>query len=192
MPWYRRIFRPGGTYFFTLVTENRAPIFSNSRARSLLHDAFHECRSRRPFELEAIVLLPDHLHAIIELPESDHDYPTRVAAIKAHFTRSFLSWGGQEQARSSSRVAGRRRGVWQRKFWEHTIEDQEDFNRHVDYIHYNPVKHGLAKCPHAWPYSSFKKWVAASAYEPDWQCICEAETVKAPDFSSVSCSEFDF
>jgi putative transposase len=190
MPLYRRIFRPGGTYFLTLVTENRAPLFVDAQNRMLLHSALAECGARRPFTIEAIVLLPNHLHLLCTLPQNDLDYSGRVAAVKAYFTRSYLTFGGKEQ-RSPSRITHRRRGVWQRKFWEHTIKDQNDFNRHMDYIHYNPVKHGLVRCPHAWQHSSFSKWVAAEAYEADWQCVCNSRVMKPPAFSGISCMEFD-
>lgn len=159
MPYFRRVFVPGGTYFFTLVTERRAPLFADATARRLLHEAIAECGYRYPFALDAIVLLHDHLHLLMTLPPADADYPTRVSFIKAAFTRSHLAGGGVEQPRSSARVRKRRRGVWQRWYWEHRIRDGRDRHCHLDYIHYNPVKHGYVTCPHAWPFSSFARHV---------------------------------
>jgi putative transposase len=183
LPNYRRIFRPGGTYFFTLVTAARAPLFADERARSLLHDAFAGVRRDRPFELDAIVLLPDHLHAIWTLADGDADFSRRWASVKARFTHAWLSEGGAEQSVAPGRAGKAGRGVWQERFWEHTVRDQEDLNRHLDYIHYNPVKHGLAACPHQWEWSSFSRWVAKSGYEADWQCCCEDRKIKPIDFS---------
>jgi len=173
MPLYRRLFRPGGTYFFTLVTENRAPILCHHASRKILRDAITSCAKRRPFSLDAIVLLPDHLHMLITLPEKESDFSTRISAIKAHFTHYFLASGGQEQTRDQSRIHKRRRGIWQRWFWEHLIRTQDDLNHHLDYIHYNPVKHGLAPCPHAWPHSTFERFVKNECYESNWQCTCD-------------------
>jgi putative transposase len=185
MPNYRRAVRPGGVFFITLVTEGRAPVFADAQARGLLHGAFETCRKSRPFSMEATVLLPDHLHLLIELPEGDGDFSSRLSMIKAHFTRSFLACGGAEQAQSVSRLRQRSRGVWQRRFWEHTIRDQADFNVHVDYIHYNPVKHGLVACPHLWPYSTFQRWVERRAYAKDWLCQCDGCLVKPPGFRQL-------
>jgi len=185
MPFYRRRRVPGATYFFTVVTERRAPILCTDLARRLLHDSIEVCRRERPFELVATVLLPDHLHALWTLPEDDADYSERSAAIKSAFTHAWIESGGWEQARGRSRLVHRRRGVWQRHFWEHQIRDTADFQRHVDYIHYNPVKHGQAACPHAWKWSTFSKWVARDAYERSWCCACDGRVVKPPDFEGM-------
>lgn len=185
MSSYRRAFAPGGTFFFTVVTDNRAPILCGDLARELLRNAIRRCLDERPFELVAVVLLPDHLHAIWTLPPNDTDYATRWAAIKADFTRAWLAAGGEEQGRSESRLRERRRGVWQRKFWEHLIRDERDLGQHLDYIHFNPVKHGLAACPHAWPHSSFHAWVRARGYEENWGCACAGRSVKLPSFEGL-------
>jgi putative transposase len=179
---YRRLYKPGGTFFFTLVTENRAPILVEPTARRLLREAFAECRRLQPFDILAIVLLPDHLHTIWRLPDDDDDFSTRWARIKAHFTHALLPAGGAEQRRSVSQRRHRNRGVWQRRFWEHAIRDQDDLNAHFNYIHYNPIKHGLAKCAHEWPYSSFHRFVRDSAYPPHWQCHCDGRTPEPLNF----------
>ena len=141
MPNYLRALQPGGTFFLTLVTQRRVPIFADEGARAMLHDAFAQCRRHHGFVLDAMVLLPDHLHLLMTLPEDDADFSMRIANIKSHFTRHYLASGGAEQSRSVSRLRQRVRGVWQRRFWEHTIRDSTDLHRHFDYIHYNPVKH---------------------------------------------------
>jgi putative transposase len=175
MPDYRRLYRPGGTYFFTLVTFDRIAVLTTPLARECLRAATTECRRSRPFEIPAIVLLPDHLHSVWTLPEGDEDYSMRIAFIKSHFTRQWRASGGFEPPRSSSRVHQVERAIWQRRFWEHTITDQQDFNQHLDYIHYNPVKHGLVSCPHQWEHSSFSRWVSSTGYAASWQCVCGDE-----------------
>jgi putative transposase len=149
MPNYRRAIQPGGTFFLTLVTERRAPLFATDNARALLRSSITNCQKFHPFLLLAIVLLHDHLHLLITLPDGDSDFSRRITSIKSTFTRSFLAAGGTEQSRSRSRLRQRTRGIWQRRFWEHTIRDEDDRIRHLDYIHYNPVKHQYVDCPHA-------------------------------------------
>ena len=186
MPDYRRAFLPGGTFFFTLVTEHRAPILCDPRARSFLREAFTWAAGRWPFESRAIVLLPDHLHTIWTLPEPDSDYSLRWAFLKKTFTRSWLADSGSEQPVGASRRKNRRRGVWQRRFWEHTIRDEAEFERHCDYIHHNPVKHGLVECPHAWAHSSFHRFVGEGYYEQDWHCLCDGRTRPPPRFDDLA------
>ena len=165
---YRRYFVPGGTYFFTLVTQGRAEFLCDDAARAILANVLRECRVRWPFAIVAVVLLPDHLHALWSLPEGDAAYPVRWAWIKKEFTKRWLASGGCEQAISDARRARGRRGVWQPRFWEHTIRDEDDFEDHFHYIHYNPVKHGWVQFPYQWPYSSFHRWVHAGVYTSDW------------------------
>jgi putative transposase len=165
---YRRYFVPGGTFFFTLVTERRAPAFADATARAVLGSAMRRCFQRRPVDMVAVVLLPDHLHALWTLPHGDSDYCERWRWIKREFTREWLAMGGQEQARNQARIHERRRGVWQRRYWEHTIRNEADFEAHFDYIHYNPVKHGLVRRPCDWQWSSFHRWVRAGHYHVDW------------------------
>ena len=161
--------------FFTLVTENRAPLFADEANRTLLREAFGATRLDRPFSIEAMVLLPDHLHLLMTLPEGDDDYASRLRQVKSHFTRGYLAAGGNEQPRSASRVAKRRRGVWQRWFWEHRIRDERDHWQHVQYILFNPVKHGYVACPHAWAWSSFAQFVREEELKSDWYCVCDVQ-----------------
>lgn len=124
---------------------------------------FRLIRKRKPFTVDAIVVLPDHLHTILTLPPDDFDFPGRWRAIKAAFTRSVTATGAQV-----SRNARGEYDLWQRRFWEHTIRDESDFERCADYIHYNPVKHGLVSAPVDWEFSSLHRYIGARILPPDW------------------------
>jgi len=168
MPSYRRWRVEGGVCFLTVVTCGRAPIFHRPAARRLLRNAMARVCEKRPWTTEAVVLLPDHWHALWRLPAGEADYSMRVGRVKKVFTDAWLALGGQEQATTPAQRRARRRGVWQPRFWEHTIRNATDFKLHLDYIHLNPVKHGLVTYPREWPWSSFRRWVQAGEYEPDW------------------------
>lgn len=170
MPGYRRYRPAGGTFFFTVKTYQNAPIFGDLQNARLLRQVLRETKAHWPFEVNALVLLPDHLHAIWSLPAGDCDYSMRWAWLKKEFTRRYLAAGGTERQTSKSRQQNRRRGVWQRRFWEHTIQNEADFDAHFDYIHWNPVKHGYVNSPAAWSHSSFHRWVAAGVYDASWGC----------------------
>lgn len=172
MPRYKRTYVAGGMFFFTLVTHLRRPLFTNPKARECLHLAIQEEQSNHPFDMTAIVLLPDHLHCVWRLPENDEDYSRRWGRIKSKFTKLWLAQSREEIRISKARHLHREKGVWQKRFWEHRIRDENDFMRHVNYIHYNPVKHDLVRCPHKWTYSSFKRWVDDGYYHQDWLCDC--------------------
>jgi len=168
MPEYRRSFIPGGTYFFTLVTYHRAPILTSSASRYFLREAWLNVQDRYHFTTLAVCLLPDHLHSIWTLPEGDQDYSLRWREIKRIFTLRYLESMGPDEPRNASRLKRGEAAIWQRRFWEHTIRDEADLNRHIDYIHYNPVKHGLVGRACDWPWSSFSRYVQSRRYEPDW------------------------
>ena len=168
MPNYRRWRREGGMFFLTLVTHERRPIFRQALARRLLHSAMDGMRRRRSFELIAAVLLRDHLHMLWRLPEEDTDYSTRIAVMKKRFTETCLAGGGTEGTSSASRRKHRIRGVWEKRFYEHTIRGYRDYKRHLDYVHANPVKHGLVGMPKDWPYSTFHRYVGLGEYDEDW------------------------
>jgi putative transposase len=146
----------------------RAPIFNDERARTILGNTMREIQAASPFEVVAIVLLPDHLHTIWTLPPGDADYSTRWKRIKAKFTSAWLAIGGEERPISRRRQERGSCGVWQRRFWEHRIDDEVDLENHCSYIHYNPIKHGLVVRPLDWPHSSFHRFVKQGEYEPDW------------------------
>ena len=162
---YRRCFLPGGTFFFTVVTYNRNIIFHNPETVTLLRDAFQYVLDRHPFQIDACVILPDHIHTIWTLPENDSDYAMRWRLLKSHFTSRFEL---KQSALSASRKIKKEQAVWQRRYWEHLIRDEEDLMRHVEYIHYNPVKHGLTDATFHWPYSSFHQYVRNGLYPSDW------------------------
>ena len=168
MPEYRRWRVEGGVYFLTIVAHERRAILTGEHARGYLRAAFAEARLRRPFEQLGIVLLPEHIHVIWRLPAGDDNYSLRISAIKQSFTRSWLQRGGREGAATPSRSRQRYRGVFQKRFLEHTIRDFADFKRHLDYIHINPVKHGHVSLPREWPWSSFHRYVHTGWYEADW------------------------
>jgi putative transposase len=168
MPNYRRWYVPGGTYFFTLVTHCRRSILTTDLARKCLGDAIRQVRAKTPFETVAVVLLPDHLHTVWTLPPGDSDFSGRWGRIKEAFTRAYLKGGGSEASRDASRARKRERGVWQHRFWEHAVRDENDLSRCVDYIHWNPVKHGLAARAADYPWSSFHKFMESGEYTEDW------------------------
>ncbi|MCY2988467.1 MAG: transposase [Planctomycetota bacterium] len=182
---YRRYFVPGGTYFFTIVTHLRRKLFAEQRCRDWLYQAFTTIRATKPFDMPALVLMPDHLHAIWTLPPGDAKYSTRWRRIKEEFTQAFLDGGGREGPVSAARRKRGVRGVWQIRFWEHTIDDEHDFERHFDYIHYNPVKHGLVSCPRDWLHSSFHRSVERGVYGADWGRM-EAGTLSFDDLNETA------
>src|SRR5262249_34417452 len=153
MPNYRRLYVPGGTYFFTVVADGRRPIFAEPKNRNFLRQAIEKIQDRFPFTAFATVLLPDHLHTVWILPPGDAEYSLRWRRIKEEFTEAFLTAGGQEGPRSASRRKHCERAVWQRRFWEHAVRDADDLRRCVDYIHWNPVKHGYVVRPIDWEWS---------------------------------------
>jgi putative transposase len=163
---YRRINAPGGTFFFTLVTFERRSIFTDEGAVEQLRQAFRYVMGRHPFTIEAAVILPDHLHMLWQLPQGDGDYSSRWRLIKSHFTHHWED--GNDIPISGSRRLKEEGVVWQRRFWEHLIRDDEDWRRHVHYIHYNPVKHGLVQAPIEWKYTSFHDYLKQGLYPPDW------------------------
>jgi putative transposase len=163
---YRRTYIPGGTYFFTVVTYHRRPLFISAETIDTLRDAFKYTLIKMPFTIVASVILPDHLHFIWTLPEDDSDYSTRWRLIKSHFTHHWQGKG--TTSTNASRHEKGEADVWQRRFWEHLIRDETDLTRHIEYIHYNPVKHGLARTPVEWKYSSFTKYVRDGVYPADW------------------------
>ena len=168
MVTYRRADIPGGTYFFTVVTYKRRKIFVDSKARTFLREAVLEVRKQHPFTIDAWVLLPDHLHCIWTLPPGDHDFSGRWGRIKAGFSKRAKTMLHDEALLTKSRKKKRESTIWQRRFWEHVIHDEADLRNHMDYIHYNPVKHGLVEQVCDWPYSTFHRMVAEGIYGRDW------------------------
>lgn len=160
---YRRNFIPGGSYFFTVAMANRSGRLLTDNIE-LFRRTVSGVKQELPFELVAMVVLPEHLHCVWTLPEGDADYPTRWKKIKAFFSHGLP----KGESRSASRVAKGERGIWQRRYWEHTLRNDDDLRRHLDYIHYNPVKHGHVRCVKEWPYSTFHRYVQRGVYPDDW------------------------
>jgi putative transposase len=160
---YRRNFVKGGSYFFTVnLAERNLSLLADHAG--LLRAAFRYSRSRHPFTVDAIVVLPDHLHAIWTLPAGDGDFALRWQLIKTHLSRAMPPF----ERRSPSRRSKGERGIWQRRYWEHTLRDESDFSRHADYIHFNPVKHGHVARVADWPHSSFHRYVQQGHYPANW------------------------
>ncbi len=168
MPSYLRPRASGGTFFFTVVTFRRRKILTLDSSRKILGQTIKEVQEQYPFSVEALVLLPDHLHAVWTLPEGDTDYSKRWGLIKAKFSKESKSLFHQEYLLNPSRNKRREATVWQRRFWEHAIRDEEDYQKHLDYIHYNPVKHGLVQRIKDWPYSSFHRYRRQGFYPDNW------------------------
>jgi putative transposase len=163
---YRRAQAAGGTFFFTLVTHDRRRFLCQPQNVTLLRAAFRYVMARHSFKVEAFALLPDHLHCIWTLPTGDSDFSGRWRLVKGYFTR-----GCDPTYRGCVSASRERKGeqaAWQRRFWEHQIRDEGDLIRHMEYVHYNPVKHGLVSAPREWPHSSFHRYVRAGVYAEEW------------------------
>jgi putative transposase len=169
---YRRAYIPGGTYCFTVVTHKRTPILCSEKAIQRLKTAFHYTQEKYPFKLEALVVMPDHLHCIWQLPQNDSDFSKRWNTLKRYFSLGIESDSNHR----------REKQVWQRRFWEHLVRDEKDLERCLDYIYYNPVKHGYVQKPIEWRYSTFKRDVEKGLYDKEWGSIVEPRHIAELDF----------
>ena len=163
MPDYRRNRLPGGTYFFTVNLLDRHSSLLVEHIDTF-REAVRQVRRRCPFHIDAWVVLPDHMHCIWTLPPGDSDYSGRWKAIKIAFAKALP----KTERLSAVRARRGERGIWQRRFWEHTIRNDDDYAAHVDYVHINPLKHGLVRRVGDWPYSTFHQFVKESIYPADW------------------------
>jgi putative transposase len=163
MSRYRRANIEGGSFFFTLALADRSSDLLVRRV-DRLRRAYKVVQERLPFETVAICILPDHLHALWLLPDGDADFASRWNLLKSGFSRGLPA----SQSRSASKIVKREKGIWQRRYWEHAIRNDADLERHVDYIHYNPVKHGLVSRARDWPHSSFHRYVERGILPADW------------------------
>ncbi len=161
---YRRVWHPGGTYFFTVNCLRRPGNDLLTRHIDALRGVVQFVRARHPFIIRGWVVLPDHLHCVIELPPGDSDFATRWRPIKAGFSRRMP----KTERRSSVRARRGERGIWQRRYWEHLIRDEADYQAHMDYVHINPLKHGLVTRVVDWPYSTFQGLVEQGILVEDW------------------------
>jgi putative transposase len=164
MPRYRRLWVAGGTYFFTVNLLKRRDNDLLIRYVAALREAVRVTRRDHPFVIHAWVVLPEHLHCVIELPPGDADFALRWRLIKRRFTRALP----EGEWRSETRQRRGERGIWHRRYWEHCIRDERDYRHHVDYVHFNPVKHNWARHVVDWPYSTFHRYVARGVYPVDW------------------------
>jgi putative transposase len=188
MPEYRRWRVAGGTYFFTVVTDRRRPIFADDGAVQILWKSIREERKLRPFSVDAVVVLPDHCHLMMTLPDGDDNYSTRMNQIKRRFTIAFGGARSERPGRSHKRMAD----VWQPRFWEHLVRDNDEREALAGYMHYNPVRHGYVGCPHQWKWSSFRYWVRYRWLERDWSCSCRGNAkVPYPESLVDLCGELD-
>ena len=164
MPNYRRAWHPGGTYFFTVNLLERSGNDLLVKHIEELRAAIRAVMRSHPFTIHAWVVLPDHFHCVVELPQDDSDFATRMRLIKTRFSKLIAP----NENRSAVRVRRVERGIWQRRYWEHLIRDDKDFAAHMDYVHINPLKHGLVKRVGDWPYSTFHRLVEQGVYPYDW------------------------
>jgi len=160
---YRRQWRSGGCYFFTHTLLDRTQTLLTDQIE-ILRTAFRLVKKRYPFFVHAMVVLPDHFHCVLELPEGEYDFSIRFRLIKMYFSRALAT----QEPRSACREKRRERGIWQRRYWEHLVRDQQDFLNHINYIHWNPVKHQLVNSVFEWPYSSFHRYVSLGWYSANW------------------------
>ena len=170
MSSYKRRYLKGRSYFFTVVTYRRKKIFIDEPFVAMLRESFKYVMKKWPFKIDAIVVLPDHLHCVWQMPPYDADFSTRWMLIKSHFSRSVK---GSVNKRNEKQI-------WQRRFWEHVIRDEDDWRAHMDYIHYNPVKHGYVSHPGEWMYGSYQKFIENGYYPENWG-MAEPENVKEID-----------
>ena len=161
---YRRAWCLGGTYFFTINLLQRRNNDLLTRYIQSLRTVVQNVRSRHPFVIHGWVVLPDHIHCVIELPQGDSDFALRLRLIKSNFSKCTP----KTERISASREARGERGIWQRRYWEHLIRDEADFATHMNYVHINPVKHGLVKTVKDWPYSTFHHLVKQGVYPENW------------------------
>ncbi len=163
MTGYRRWRVPGGCYFFTVNLARRKNNFLLVQHINVLREAFRKVKQAHPFHFDAVVVLPEHLHCVLTLPDGDDDYSMRWRQIKSAFSEKLPPVEYRPHSRRKNE-----RGIWQRRFWEHVIRNEEDYAAHVDYVHYNPVKHGYVERVIDWPYSSFHRYVTCGLYPTDW------------------------
>ena len=168
MSYYRRANMEGGTFFFTVVSYRRQAILCDQPIRNALRAAIKTTQAKHPFSIDAWVLLPDHLHCIWTMPKDDSDYAKRWRIIKQKVSIVCADQYKNKTWITASKTKHRESTIWQRRYWEHQIRDQLDFNNHVDYMHHNPVKHQLCDKPVQWPYSTLHRYIKEGIYKPDW------------------------
>ena len=178
MRTYIRNRTDGASYFFTLNLLNRQSDLLTRHIEELRF-AYRKTQHHMPFTLNAMVVLPDHLHLLLTLPDGDHDYAKRIKCLKGQFSRQIP----KTEFVNESRANKGERGIWQRRYWEHRIRDELDYQRHMDYIHYNPVKHGHALRASDWLYSTFHQYALQGIYPLDWanEDVARSDVIGALD-----------
>ncbi len=168
MPRYHRFYLPNHPVFITCVTYDRVKLFASRENLDLLWRVVQKTRERHPFNLSAYAILPDHFHWLVELPEEQPNFSTVMQQFKWKFTVEYRKIHEVEPGFSP----------WQKRFWDHVIRDERDWENHIDYIHWNPVKHGLVGKPEDWEQSSFREWVKEGYYEDEWGRDGEPDGIK--------------
>jgi putative transposase len=171
MPRYCRTKHPGGTFFFTVVTYRRRPLFEQEDARRILREVVQRVRKTHPFTIDAWVLLPDHMHCVWTLPHDDGNFSMRWNQIKSLFSKRAKDLYHIKEWMNASKRKHRETTIWQRRFWEHQVRDERDYTAHIDYIHYNPVKHGRVDRVSDWQFSTFHRYVRLGIYPEDWRSV---------------------
>ncbi|HGO5855128.1 TPA: transposase [Mannheimia haemolytica] len=166
MSWYRRLNIKGGIYFLTVVLQDRKSDYL-LRYIAEFRQAYTETQKNAPFETIAICILPNHFHLLMKLPDGDEDFSKRIRLLKINFNKR-IPLGACTLSYSYNQQKRRELGIWQRRFWEHLIRDEKDLANHIDYIYYNPVKHGYVKQVKDWKFSSFHRDVKKGIYHQNW------------------------
>jgi len=168
----RRYYIPDSIVFVTSVTKNRNKVFLEEQNNILLFQTIESVKNEIPLELTAYVVLPDHFHFLIKMPDETNNFSKILQLIKGRFTNNFKISQGITDSIS----------IWQKRFWDHIIRSEQDLKNHLDYIHWNPVKHGFVDEPGEWPQSSFRKWVKIGLYEEDWGNSQEPANIQKMNF----------
>ncbi len=168
MPNYRRDNSTGATWFFTVVTFHRRTFLCDDKVRVALRLAIRKIQLNYPFKIDAWVLLPDHFHCILTLPQCDSNFQLRIRLLKRYVTQTCSCFLHHDHLNTPSRRKRKESTIWQRRFWEHRIRSENDFRHHMDYVHYNPVKHGLSQSPTDWPYSTIHRLIKQGTYTKNW------------------------
>ena len=172
MSRFKRYYVPDSIVFITSITKNRNPIFSNKQNREIFFSTIDNADTILSFELSAFVLLPDHFHLLIKTNDPQGNFSKIVKSIKGNFTANYKNFYNLNEQIS----------LWQPKFWDHVIRNENDLKNHLDYIHWNPVKHGYVAEPDLWESSSFKKWINEGLYSSDWGKFEEPGNIIKMDF----------
>jgi putative transposase len=167
---YRRDNSQGATWFFTVVTYQRREFLCDDRVRVALRQAIRKVQTNYPFTIQAWVLLPDHFHCLWTLPEQDSNFQLRISLLKRFVTQACSEFLHRDSSSTASRRKRNESTIWQRRYWEHKLKTEKDFKHHMDYIHYNPVKHGLGQSPVEWPYSTIHQLIKKGIYAENWAC----------------------